>query len=168
MVTFQTRKELDNPLLYFEPGEIAWIEDEKEFYVWNKGWKAMNIKSDGLELNLYDMNKQIISQLPIYNQEQIKDMIDSINKMAESSDNKYFMLYGKEISYFTLFSRTGDNLEYDNLGLAVVDCLQSVGELVSLSENQVDNALEIWVKQKENVTCLYLFEYDKGVVTFRG
>jgi hypothetical protein len=45
-------------------GELAYVEDIKEWYQWNeenKEWVKVNLEGKGLELNLYDLNKNIIN-----------------------------------------------------------------------------------------------------------
>ena len=48
-----------------EPGEMALCTDTNEIYMWDEqyGWNLINIDNKGLELNLYDLNKNIIGQL---------------------------------------------------------------------------------------------------------
>ena len=51
-----------------EPGEMAYCEDTGEIYIWDEeyGWSLMTAENKGLELNLYDLNKNVISQLVLY------------------------------------------------------------------------------------------------------
>ena len=46
-------------------GEIAYCEDTSELWIYDeeKGWQKFKDDGKGLELNLYDLNKNIINQL---------------------------------------------------------------------------------------------------------
>ena len=59
---------------------------------------TMTIKD--AKLNIYELNKQIISQLPPLDPVKFNDAVDTINNWGKGYT---YMLYGKEISYFTLF-----------------------------------------------------------------
>lgn len=76
------------------------------------------------------------------------------------------MLYGKELSYFTLFklkdsSRFGDE---------VIECLGYLdGNVKCVDMTEPEDAIEIWVQNgTEEPTCLYLFPYDTGLVIVGG
>jgi hypothetical protein len=49
-------------------------------------------------------------------------------------------------------------------GNEVVDCLNNIGDIKAIDLTEANDAIEIWVQDGENVTCLYLFPYDSGVV----
>ena len=44
-----------------EPGEMAMCVDTKEVFIWDeeKGWIQIDVLNKGLELNLYELNKNI-------------------------------------------------------------------------------------------------------------
>jgi len=80
------------------------------------------------------------------------------------------MLYGKEISYFTLFKKE-NNPKEDDLGQQVLNCLSAVSDKIySFEFIEETNALEIWCYNTETdlATVLYLFDYTEGVVPFNG
>jgi hypothetical protein len=70
------------------------------------------------------------------------------------------MLYGKEISYFTLF-RISDSTYFGN---EVIDCLNNVGDIKAIDFTEAQDAIEIWIQDEDGPTCLYLFPYDSGLV----
>ena len=125
------------------------------------------MENNGFELGLYDMNKQIIAQLP-----DLTDW-DRVEETLKNFDidwhNKYYMLYGKEIGYFTLFMRDSYNWEIESLDLAVMECLINVGPIYSIELTAGKDAIEIWVKdtQQDLLTCMYLFPYDNGIVRIK-
>jgi len=151
-----------------QEGEVAYCEDEQQYYIFKDGkWLKVeaNMTSEGLQLNLYDLNKQIMEQLPDFNEEQIKDFKAALEIWKSPKADKYYMLYGREIGYFTLFVEDID--EDDNLlSDSVVECL---GSFEAIKEYDMSGeAVEIWVRTEEGVTVLYLFGYDAGVVTYHG
>ena len=157
-----------NALKNHQEGEVAFCEDEQQYYIYKDGqWMKVEAKmtGDGLQLNLYDLNKQIMEQLPNFDEEKIKDFKAALEIWKTPKADKYYMLYGREIGYFTLFVE--DNDEDDNLlSDSVMECLESFEGIKEYDMS--GDAVEIWVKAEEGVTVLYLFGYDAGVVTYHG
>ena len=166
-----TIKRIDLTQIRYEPkeGEVVYNTDEanKGCYVYHDGaWMKLNAESSGLNLGLYDLNKQIIAQLPILSDEELNNKKTVINQLHEKFNNEYYMLYGKEMSYFTLFklkdpSRFGDE---------VIECLGYIdGNVKCIDMTEPEDAIEIWVQDgTEEPTCLYLFPYDTGLVIVGG
>jgi hypothetical protein len=87
--------------------------------------------------------------------------MNDINTLYKTYHNKYFMLYGKEISYFTVFKI----IEPQYLGDDVLDCCLNVGLIKAMDLTETGDAVEIWVQPHDGEpTCLYLFPYDNGIV----
>lgn len=158
----QKIKQVDLSQINYTPleGEVMRNAQDGKYYAWyNNEWTPIKIDSSGFELGLYDINKQIISQLPTITDFTDREMI--INDLHLKYGNHYYMLYGKEISYFTLFEM-GD---VDKFGTTVIECLESVGPVKAIDLTETADAVEIWVISKnDEPTCLYLFPYDSGVV----
>lgn len=116
-------------------------------------------------MNLYDLNKLIISQIPSLSQDALLEKKDVINALHAKYNNSYYMLYGKEISYFTLFKIIDPAyFNYD-----VFDCLKHLGgDIKAMDLTEDSDAVEIWIEIEQNPTCLYLFPYDSGVVNVGG
>lgn len=71
------------------------------------------------------------------------------------------MLYGKEISYFTVFKIVEPQYFCED----VLDCCLNVGLVKAIDLTKAGDAVEIWVQpQDSEPTCLYLFPYDSGIV----
>ena len=134
--------------------------DDGKYYVWHEdNWHEFKMESSGVEMGLYDMNKQIISQLPVL--ENFEKAMNDIQTLYKTYHNKYFMLYGKEISYFTVFKI----IEPQYLGDDVLDCCLNVGLVKAMDLTETGDAVEIWVQPYDGEpTCLYLFPYDNGIV----
>ena len=146
-------------------GEIAHAIDTNETYIYNDGWQLLEnvrLEGQGLNMNLYDLNKSIISQLKTI--DDFTASITLINDFAEKTKNKYYMLYAKDISYFTIFhiKKYG---EFINLGNGVIECLYNVGSVKSIDYTENKDAIEVWIQQDDEPICAYLFPYDNGIVT---
>lgn len=142
-----------------QEGEIIQNSIDKKFYIYkDNNWMLINMESSGINMGLYDINKQIISQLPVLTDLENKKY--TINSLHEKFNNEFYMLYGKEISYFTLF-RIFDSTHFGN---EVIDCLNNVGDIKAIDFTEAQDAIEIWIQDEDGPTCLYLFPYDSGLV----
>lgn len=154
-------KKIDPSQIRYTPveGEIVQTPEGK-YLIWHEdAWNELKMEGGGINMGLYDMNKQIISQLPIL--EDFEKAMDDIWTLYETYHNKYFMLYGKEISYFTVFKI----IEPQYLGEDVLDCCLNVGLVKAMDLTETGDAVEIWVHPEDGEpTCLYLFPYDSGIV----
>ena len=160
-----------NPHCYTE-GYTVFLEDIKETITYRNGeWVAQEIgettsTSGEVSMSLYEMNRQLINQLPDYNEEAWDGAKEILKEYLEKHNHSYYMLYGRELSYFTVFHKE-DSAEFVDLFSALKTCLDSIGGVRSFDFDG-ETAIEIWVKPDvaSTVTCLYLFPYDDGVVTF--
>lgn len=154
-------KKMDLSQIKYDPmdGEVAIDAITEKVMIYHEGkWVPVTSDGTGLSLGLYDLNKQIIAQLP-----ELADLnkaIQTIDALHEIYRNKYYMLYGKEISYFTLFKL----IEPQYFAQEVLDCLRNVGKIKAIDPDEPGTAVEIWVETDDGPTCLYLFPYDSGLV----
>ena len=97
---------------------------------------------------------------------ELDDKINLINEYKINTANQYYMLYGKDISYFTLFHCQNPIIidNYPTLGEEVIDCLKSVGTIKCIDYTENKDAIEIWVDYNDTSVCIYLFPYDNGVI----
>lgn len=156
-------KKIDVSQIRYTPqiGEVVQDAVTGNFMVWtNEGWNTVKSENSGINMGLYEMNKQIISQLPKLTEAELFDKDLLINTLYAKFNNEFYMLYGKEISYFTLF-RIFDSIRFGN---EVIDCLNNVGDIKAIDFTEPEDAIEIWVETEDGPTCLYLFPYDNGVV----
>ena len=119
-------------------------------------------------IELYELNRSIIEQQGALDEAPINEKYNLINLFAEETMNNYYMLYGREINYFTVFARH-QNWELEYLALAVYECLANIGEVYSIELTAEKDAIEIWVKDihQDLLTCMYLFPYDGGIVRIK-
>lgn len=150
-----------------EEGMIKTAEDSSESFMFKNGkWEQIELNSQPFSMNLYDLNKSIMSQLDII--EEFGDKILLINEFKDNTNNQFYMLYGKEISYFTVFM-TDFPEEDETIGEAAIDCLRSIGDITSVDLTQNHDAIECWVRDEQGLdTCLYLFPYDQGMIFVGG
>ena len=155
-------KKIDPSQIKYTPQENEIIQTPKgEYLIYQNGtWNKINMENSNIEIGLYDINQQIISQLPALTEEQINSKIELVTMLYQSSENKYYMLYGKEMSYFTLFEINNQN----NFFKEIIECLNNIGIIKCFDFTETKDAIEIWVEYEDEPTCLYLFPYDSGVV----
>ena len=136
------------------------------------GIDPSQIKLEGLEgpkMTLYEVNQaEMINVKPLsaeelkrYYKELICDYV--YNKCPNS---KYFMLLCNHISYYTIFVH--DDSIGQNLSSEFLSCLESIGEILRISYNEINGVPEIWIKTSNgDCHCMYFFAYDNGVISFR-
>ena len=121
-------------------------------------------------IELYELNRSIIEQQgPMQDVDIIRSKFELIKNFANGTNNDFYMLYGKEIGYFTVFVKH-EKWELETLDLAVSECLYNVGYLYSIELTADKTAIEIWVKtyNEDLLTCMYLFPYDNGIVRIKN
>lgn len=141
-------------------GEIMQNTLDDKYYIWRENnWHEIKMDNSGFQMGLYDINKQIIAQLP--------DLVDwdRVSEVLRDFDinwnNNYYMLYGKEISYFTVFKIK----EHCAFAHEVIDVIKNVGSSVkAIDLTETEDAIEVWIMYNNEPTCLYLFPYDMGLV----
>lgn len=120
-------------------------------------------------IELYELNRSIIEQQGTIKEDDIPRAMNDLKYLVYTSNNQCYMLYGKEIGYFTLFMRDSVNWELETIDIAVIECLMNVGPIYSIELTPDKDAAEIWVKdtEKDLLTCMYLFPYDNGIVRIK-
>ena len=119
-------------------------------------------------VSLYELNRSIIKQQGPLEEKDIKSKMDMLKEFSNTFE-KYSLLYGREINYFTLFVKD-ENWELESLDLGVIECLNNIGTIYSIEYTKEKDAIEIWIEIKSTeedegiLTCMYLFPYDSGIV----
>jgi len=149
-----------------QSGEKAYVKDTP--YVWD-GENWCEYKAPQVELSLYEINEQLVSQLPVLSTEDCLKAEEEINEWHKRIQSKYYMLLCKEQSYYTVFVAENFYVDCDSLGNAIISCLTDIGEIKAISL-QDNDTYEIWVHQPgmDKLWCLHLFNYSNGIVTFYG
>lgn len=164
MITVDTYKML-KALPNHTEGEIAYVtkEEQKYQYTEENGWQVYKAPEVTTGMSLYDLNKQIISQLP--NMEDFEEAKQIITDYHNNMSNKYYMLLFRELNYFTLFNIN----PYDEIELVfedeVIECLKNLGNIKSITMCDSEGSVECWVTTADDNTVVgYLFGYDGGVI----
>lgn len=167
ILTVPTKAALE-AIVQHEDREIAFCEEDSTYYWYSSddGWHVMPTKmtADGLQIDLYSLNKQIVAQLPPLDEQRIIDAKETLEHWKQ--DNIPYLLYGKEISYFTLFYPTDE--EEDSFIDCLFDCLNTIGNTIYSLDVVSDDAIEIWIDFEGEATLLYLFDYSGGMVYYHG
>jgi hypothetical protein len=122
--------------------------------------------------NLYDMNKQIMEQIPVITDEEIAEHKDTMTKwFFDKINQKYFMLLCHEQRDYTLFNLDGlqtcSSLKDKCMTAAddVIDCMNNRGIITAITL-QEDGAYEIWMRNTEGNFAYYLFPYGAAVLEY--
>lgn len=150
-----------------EENELAYVEDIKKVYYWTaeNGWQPVDIKNKGLELNLYEINKNIIGQLKPIERNELFDKAGMVfDFFANSHPNAHYMLLCREYNYYTIFEFA--DFATEDFVDAVLGVVADLGEVYAIEE--AESALEFWVKPTDcdDPMVFILFPYDAGVVYY--
>lgn len=153
-------EELNN--IEAEEDKIVFVEDINSYKQFKEG-EWIDYKIPDASFSLYELNKSMFNNKPNMDWRKVENVIKKWNPKGT-----YFLMYGKEIGYFTLFKRDDNSTE--KFHEVFKDCLSSVGDLKACDVTENEDGIEIWIKTKDTqtITCLYLFNYDEGVVSFYG
>lgn len=160
--------------------EIFWVDMEGCAYVVadvapdKKGHTRVVIKkldetaTISTGMSVYDLNKSIVAKEKVMD---LKDeaAIAELEKQVEAWEcgvgNEFYLLYGRDIHYVTLFRRTQEGKTTLLSGL--LDALHEVGDVISIDiDTQGDaHCIEVWVRTGlSDAELLYLMPYDKGLI----
>ena len=114
-------------------------------------------------MNLYELNKNMVAQLPPLSAEERVQKNKEIWEFCEMAQNEYYMLLCHELRYFTLFNKTKLKV-LSFIEDEVIACAEDLGQIVSIETKE--NAIEIWIKHKniDEAYVMYFFPYDAGVI----
>lgn len=156
-----------NSLQNVSDGDLILVDNDKQVYCCKNG-ELTPISSDAnLNLNLYDLNKNIISQLEPLDLNEIGEKMSLFKDFYNKTDNKHYMLLCKEYNYYTIFEYE-HMLQFPDFAGAVSNIISELGDVYSIENDNTGGALEIWIKPEGEETPLvfYLFPYDQGVVYY--
>lgn len=123
------------------------------------------IKACGnLEMNMYEMNKQLMSQFANLSDEDLENSRELIRNYFKEQANEYYMLLCKDISYYTLF-HINDKITEPAAADEVIECIKCIGTVKAIDLTEGESAIEIWVQEDgKDPMVMYLFTYDTGVI----
>lgn len=150
-------------------GECVYCEEDGKIYSWqtNDGWGPIDVQNKGISMNLYDLNKSIVNQLPPLSRQDIAVRMDIIYDLRNKTMNNHYMLLCKEYNYYTIFE-SDTMLNMPTFGAAVAEIINGIGEVFSIDATEDGGAIEIWIKPEgeDEALVFYLFAYDAGVVYY--
>lgn len=145
-------------------GDSAYCTDEEQFYEFDgTEWQKTPVPAKEIStgMTLYDMNKQILQQLPNLTEDKIQKGIELIDNLVKEIGSDYYMLLSNEMKYYTVFVRSEKHKE--TCGYEVIDCLRQFN-IKSIERVEEDPVIEIWVEQDEKMYVMYFFDYRGGVI----
>lgn len=160
--TLEKLYHLPNP----KEDQMYYCNEDGKFYHFNEEWKEINFESKGLEMNLYELNKTIVNQLPEMNMAEIGDKMELIETYYDRTSANHHMLLCKEYNYYTIFEND-TMISLPTFSGALCNIITELGKVYSMDLKE-DGAMEIWIKPEgeELPMAFYLFPYDVGVVYY--
>ena len=145
-------------------GQTVYNEEDNKVYRWDpiEGWQEEKVDGN-FTMNAYEINKQIIGQLQIMDDETIDQKKRLIREFVNEEHNQFYMLLCRDVNYYTLFAidlKLADECIED----VVVECCNDLGLIKSIELTEDKRAIEIWVSNSEDTYAMYLFPYDAGVI----
>lgn len=128
--------------------------------------EAATDKEDNLaKVSLYELNQQLIAQLPEYDEKKWTDAKLIVADWYNKHKDNYYMLLCHERNYYTLFDMTRENVIGADLAYELQDTIRYVGTVHDISIDTND-MIAVWAKwhDTDDVHCFYLFPYGQGVV----
>ena len=151
-------------------GECVFCEEDGKIYTWQEdsGWGPVGFENKGISMNLYDLNKSVISQLPALTYPEVMVRMEVVQELYNSAKNRHYMLLCKEYNYYTIFENVISDNSSSNFSSTVAEIIFNVGDVYSIDKTKDNLAIEIWIKpiNEESPLVFYLFPYDEGVVYY--
>ena len=149
-------------------GQTVWCEEDRTVYRWDPvaGWESVPDEDETtseVAMNMYDINKQIIGQLQILDEETLQEKKNLIRDFCNATKNEYYMLLCRDINYYTLF-RLDLKLADETIDDVVIECAQCIGDIKAIDAVEEGAAIEFWMTEGSETYAAYFFPYDEGVV----
>ena len=121
--------------------------------------------SGSFGINYYELNKQLVSQLPALTLEQIIQQKENVvEPFLSQIDSDYYMLLCNELKYYTIFN-VNINMTEPTVGEELFACLHDFcDEIKSIERTDDGCAVEIWLTKGEETYVMYFFDYAGGVI----
>lgn len=167
MITVEKRSYLDC-LPNKTEAEYGLVKEDGRMYQYHtqtNTWDPVTINTEGgLQLNLYEINQNIFSQLQPMTDEQLQyahaEIYKFLGETMTNSLNDYWALICWEKHYVTIFHHTGDGEELSDVFMEIIE---ELGQIKDISNNE-HGAMEIWITDDKSTNCYLLFNYKEGVV----
>ena len=111
---------------------------------------------------LYDLNKQVMAQLPPQDENTMAHNWNVIGDWFGKDECRWFMLMCKERSDFTFIHIT-DN-QFTKAIQELQEILKERGQILAIQYQHGEDAFEIWIKKDDEVFMFMLFGADWMIV----
>lgn len=153
--------------------EVVYVTNEQKYFIWNDNkYEEYHFKTSGVDINLYELNQQIVSQLEPLNQEQLfsTENICTLDAFQIKTDNKYYMFLCNELKSYTIFTKSCKckNQAVHSFSVEVLDLIAEYGSVYAIGLTDDKAAIEVWIKSEadDKPHAYYLFPYDAGVIYY--
>lgn len=154
-------------------GEIFWVSSENKAYVVSdKDKKKIELKAldetatISTGLTIYDMNKAIVSKEPTLDLSKgtvMNKLIDGLMDWFGKRLATYYLAYGRDVHYVTMFKNSASNSFNEASAQLVVDTIAAVGDIISIDYEE--DRIEVWIRTKDSkAELIYIMPYDDGLV----
>ena len=162
-----TYRDKDNNIIVDpKEGDIAMSPETQKLYTYKDGQWEMIKGESSLGVTMYDLNKQLISQLPVLDKDAIITARKEAQRFINDTNNYYYMLLAREMNYYTIFHIPSIPSEPI---CPIIDelwgCVEYMGEIKAADVN--NGAIEFWVQSQEEGSepiFMMFFPYDAGVI----
>ena len=164
-VTITYRDKDNNIIENPTDGQMSYSPETGRMYQWvdaESNWKLID-GDVNLGMTEYDLNKQIVGQLPVLEGEGLETARSTVKTFVEEINQEYYMLLCRELNYYTVFQMMNES--ENNIVDEVIACSDYIGYIKSIE--RLDGAVEVWVTERDNdkeTYVMYFFPYDAGVI----
>lgn len=114
-------------------------------------------------MNMYGINKQIMSQVNPLEKDLLQQEIGNVSAWFGSKiENKYFMLLCNERKDYTIFNTEQHNYAY--AASELLACLEERGNVLSIDYDHEFHYYEIWVRDDTDTYMYLLFPCNDFVI----
>lgn len=146
-------------------GQMVYCSSDEKCYRFDpvNGWEVVEMNG-GISMSAYDINKQVIGQLEILDEETMEEKKKAIRALCDEFKHQFYMLLCRELNYYTVFYLNA-HLAIETVEDMVVECAQDIGNIKAIDKTEDGCAIEIWVTNEDNETyVMYFFPYENGVI----
>ena len=169
--TFSELQKYSDAFKTFKPKEKVFIKEEETFYELddNNVWQPLVTPVVETGQTIAEVKTASFTELGPLTEGQLKLIPEIIATFEKLIDQKHYMLMCKDISYFTMFKgqKYFSSDKIFDFSQTVLEVCYDLGEIYEVCRTADEQALEIWIKPKDDtLRCFLLFGYDAGVITY--
>lgn len=138
--------------------EVAFAVEENAYYIYNEEegeWKPAQP-----QLTVYDMNKQVIGQLPFLSDDEVIKAKEIIKEWRKGKGST-LLLFNKEISFINIFNK--QMLAADNFEEALFKVLENRFDGIRNIVLEDDDTIGIWADYDDQPTYMKIMEWEVNI-----